>query len=454
MTKKSVFEAIKHKFASKEANASPATEEQSIQIQLPNNCQIIIGNMVEALENKMIVDPANAQTMDGNGGVSGAIKAYFKKIGKLDLYEKHIHETTAINGLVCPNGEVRFTSTDGIDIVHTSVPDLREKNNRVNNQATNEAKQKMFDAYYHAFEFAHLHQAEQPKVLDCPLLGAGIFKWSPQVSAEIAGRALQAFRTAYGDKLLINICIRPTDLNQGFTQEDMISAIQSGVEQQVTEPMRPSGMAKFDFNDSLSMRRHLGAVSIQALQQHYNEYVASGRPKTDKDGLLIDMLRTGFSKISANDRVINPRVDPWLAFALLSTLKKECNRANEKDVVTPAFSKLCDDYLDKVATLINPDLLKKYARDDNYIANQYNALEMPEFPGFNPSAPLFTQSDENLQYSQLFPQQGFIPENPEPKKPNYPDLAPLYSAYKDLLRQPQQGVGVTVDEKDAAPKFK
>ncbi len=491
--KTSILNIIKNKLTKKEDNIPAVNEEQNIQIELHANSFIVIGNMVEALEGKMIVDPANAVTMDGKGGVSGAIKAYFKKIGKLDLYEKDIHKIEPKNGFVCPNGEVRFTSTDGIEIVHTSVADLRNKDNLENNKATDEAKQKMFDAYYRAFEFAHLHQAEQTKSLDCPLLGAGIFKWSPQESATIAGRALQAFRTAYDDKLQINICIRPSDFNEEFTKENLVTAILNGVEQQVIDPVKPSSIANLNFNQSHEMRFHFGDISIESLQQHYNEHVASGRKRTEKDAMLIDFLKMGFSKISARDKVMNPRVDPWLAFALLITLKKECNKTNEQGT-TPAFGKLCDDYLDKVAQLIDSDLLIKYARDDNYIAHRYNTLEMPEFPSFNPSAPLLTQSYENLQYqpvmpsapmltltrtnnqqepydalagkelirrlsnlqySQLFPQQGFIPDNPETNQINYPDLALYYSAFKHVLSQPQHEVKAgMVDEKYGAPKHR
>ncbi|MGD9591592.1 MAG: macro domain-containing protein [Candidatus Berkiella sp.] len=509
----SSLKAFKSKLSRKNANNPVVNEEQEIQIQLPNNTKIDIGNMVENLEGKMIVDPANAETMDGKGGVSGAIKAYFKGIGKLDLYENDIHKIEAKNGFVCPNGEVRFTSTAGIDIVHTSVPDLRKKENQTNGKATDDAKQKMFNAYYHAFEFAHLHQTDETKALDCPLLGAGIFKWPPQESAALAGRALQAFRTAYGDKLQINIRSRKADFNKEFTQQDMVTAILNGMELQANEPVRPSGTANFDFNDSFGMRKHFSTVSIETLLQHYNEYVAAGNEVTKLDSLFIDMLKMGFNKISRSDRAINPRLDPWTALALLRTLKTECNKEIEKWLTTTAFGELCNDYLDKVANLIDAGVLNRYGRNKEYIAQLYNGLGMPDFPEFNPTAPLLTLRNENLEYLQpaiplaplmtqsevdfqqapqvpsekplvhrlralqysqllpqpgiipdlpesgnlqypmLFPEDGFIPENTEPKGNDYPDLVPYFSAFKDVLPPlAPRDENALIAEKYSAPK--
>ncbi len=466
--KKSAFSNVRSKFSKKPKIQAEEKVAQSSNIRLPGGSQIVVGNMVEKLEGKMIVDPANAKTMDGNGGVSGAIKAYYEKNGKLKEYEADIHKVKPTNGFVCPNGEVRFTNTAGIDIVHTSVPDLREKENRVKgtkHEATDEAKQKMFDAYYHAFEYAHLHQVEHAKSLDCPLLGAGIFEWPPQVSAEIAGRALQAFRTAYADGLQINICMRPTDFNEKFTQQSLVTALQSGIENQATQPLTPSGMSQFEIKDYMDMRRQLSAVSIEALQQHYNQYVAAGRVKSPNDALLIEMLKEGFSKITDGGKRIDARRDPLMAFALISTLKNQCDTEGNQQG-SPAFIKMCNDYQDKIAVLIEPEMLKRYAKDKKYIASLYDILNMPTVPNTQPSAPPFTQSEvnlqdqpprpsaplqseanllsppprpsispnqeqsinrpRNLQYSQMLPRQGSLSNitAPQPER-NYPDLAGL-----------------------------
>ncbi len=312
--------------------------------------------MVEALESKVIVDPAKAINMDGGGGVSGAIKGYFKEIGKLPLYLNDIHNVKPKNGLVCPNGEVRYTNTGGIEIIHTSVPDLRNKHNLLNDEATIEAKQKMFEAYFHVFEYAHLHQVDPQKMLHCPLLGAGIYKWPQQESATIAGRALAAFRTAYGDRLQINICMRPVDFTEQFTQENLVTAITEGMELQTIEPMKPSGMSSFEFTDATEMRNHLMNVSLDELQMHYNEYTAAQRPKTEKDARLIEMLKLGISKIFSS----------------------EANPEN------------------KAARLIPADRLKQFAKKDNYIQDLYNSLDMPELCPPNILRELFGE-DGNIE---------------------------------------------------------
>lgn len=447
--KKSVFSNVKSKFSKKPKIQAEEKVAQNTNISLPGGAQIVIGNMVENLEGKMIVDPANAKTMDGNGGVSGAIKAYFKKKGKLEQYEADIHKVKPKDGFVCPNGEVRFTSTDGVDIVHTSVPDLREKENRVKGsktKATDEAKQKMFEAYYHAFEYAHLHQVELVKPLECPLLGAGIFEWPAQVSAEMAGRALQAFRNAYGDRLQINICIRPEDLNQKFTSQNLKQAILDGIEMQMAEPMKPAPMQKLEFKDYMAMHYHIQSIDVDALLQHYNGYVATGRPKTEIDLQLIDMLKEGFSKITAMDKRLDPRNNPLSTFALISTIKEMCNRAHNKPG-TPAFVKLCDDYLDKVANLIDPAILKKFAWDEKAIAARYQLLGLPELPNLNPSAPPLTESVANLNYEQARPSappftqseanlQSSLPRPPRPATPPIRDQAnrrPSNLQYSQML---------------------
>lgn len=439
----SKLEKVKDKFSKKHKSKVASQDDHKNIIRLPVGCQVVIGNMVEQLESKMIVDPANAETMDGNGGVSGAIKEYYKKIGKLKEYEADIHKVKPKNGLVCPNGEVRFTNTAGIEIVHTSVPDLRVKGNQVKGVATEESKQKMFEAYYHAFEFAHLHQVEHAKSLDCPLLGAGIFEWPPQLSAEIAGRALQAFRTAYEDGIQINICVRPVDFSEKFTQQSLVTAIQSGIENQVNQPLTPSGMSQFEIKDNYAMHMHFSTVSAESLQQHLNQYVAAGRAKSPNDAMLIDMLKEGFSKMTARDKRIDPRREPFLAFALISTLKEQCSTKDNQHG-SPAFIKMCNDYLDKIAVLIAPDMLKKYAKDKKYIASLYDSLNLPALPNTRPSAPAFTQSEINLQYEPPRPSAPPFTESeanlqsPELSKPNQERAfrRPIDTQYSQLYPKP------------------
>lgn len=426
--KKSTLSNVKNMLSRKGKEKVVDNVVQNTHIALPGGAQIVIGNMVENLEGKIIVDPANAKTMDGTGGVSGAIKAYYKKIGQYDKYEDDIHKVKAKDGFVCPNGEVRFTNSAGIDIVHTSVPDLRDKANHVKGVPTDEAKQKMFDAYYHAFEYAHLHQVENVKALDCPLLGAGIFEWPPQISAEMAGRAMQAFRTAYGEALQINICTRADDLNKKFSLQDLEAALLGGIEKQENDPMKPTSTSKLEFTDYRAMHFHIQKVSIDELLLHYNEYVASGRPKTELDAKLIDRLKEGFSKLTEIDRRIDPRNNPKMAFALISTLKEQCKKENTHGG-TPAFVKLCDDYLDKVANLIDPAVLKKFAWNENAIAAKYQELGISELPNINPSAPPLTQSVANFNYQQAGPsappltqsQERLQSPPPRPVTPPNPD---------------------------------
>lgn len=468
--KRSTLSNVKGKFSKKDKSNTAEKNAQNTNIPLPDGSQIVIGNMVDALEGKMTVDPANAETMDGNGGVSGAIKEYYKKNGKLKDYEADIHKVAPKNGFVCPNGEVRFTSTAGIDIVHTSVPDLREKENRVKGsktEATDEAKQKMFDAYYHAFEYAHLHQVEHAKPLDCPLLGAGIFKWPAAVSAEIAGRALQAFRAAYGDEQPINICMRSTDFNERFTQQNLVAAIKDGIEKQVTEPMNPSGMATFTFNDVMEMRRQFASVSIEDLKQHYSGYVASGREKTENVDRLFATLKQGFSVLSSMDRRIDQRNDSWMAFALINMLKEQCNLASGQSTgqkkSTPAFVKLCDDYLDKIAILIKPEELKKYAKDANFLTRAFQSLNITLPPLQNPTAPALTDSSENVFHPSFMPsapplsdsddnllRQSVRPSAPDFTKSEY-DLQ--YSAAQPTSAQPSARPSpVTFSKPQVSPK--
>ena len=202
--------------------------------------RIVIGNLLDHPDKNFIVDPAHEKTMNGNGGVSGAIKAMYEQKGILKSYIKDILKFPKVGGKRCPNGEVKHTFTGGIDVIHTSAPDLREKQNRATGsktQPSNEAKQKLYQSYYNAFRMAyHLNAGAQsanssvkePKAINCPILGSGIFKWPAETSAEIAGKAAKDFRAKYGNALQINLYIRPQDLTAELTQTKLQEAIDKG----------------------------------------------------------------------------------------------------------------------------------------------------------------------------------------------------------------------------------
>lgn len=196
------------------------------------NSKVVIGNLLAEPEKNIIVDPANEKTMNGNGGVSGAIKAWYKTKHLDKSYEKDLLKFPVVAGKRCPNGEVKHTFTGGIDIIHSSAPDLREKVNRETDSTlpSDAAKQKLFEAYYNAFRMAHNLNSHdhQQKPLNCPLLGAGTFKWPAEISAEIAGKAVTAFRDKYGNDLQINLFMRQEDLKNGLTEQKLQTAIEKG----------------------------------------------------------------------------------------------------------------------------------------------------------------------------------------------------------------------------------
>lgn len=207
-------------------------------VQQNNNSRLIIGNLLDNPTEKIIVDPAHEKTMNGNGGVSGAIKKMYEKKGLLRSYVKDLVAFPKNeHGKRCPNGEARYTNTGGIDIIHVSAPDLREKKNLQKNSKTEpseEAKEKLKQAYYSAFVMAH-NLNKTHKYLSCPLLGAGIFGWPPTLSAEIAGRAMQQFREEYSHALAINIYMRKEDLKDGLTSGNLQKAIEKGQADQLAK---------------------------------------------------------------------------------------------------------------------------------------------------------------------------------------------------------------------------
>jgi O-acetyl-ADP-ribose deacetylase (regulator of RNase III) len=197
--------------------------------------KLVIGNMLDNPEKNILVDPANEKTMNGNGGVSGAIKAMYETKNLLKSYVKDLLKFPKVDGKRCINGEVKHTFTGGIDVIHISAPDLREKKNRTEGSKTEpneEAKEKLFQAYYNAFRMANnLNSNEsKPKPISTPLLGAGIYKWPAELSAEIAGKAMAAFRDKYGNELQINLYVRLEDLKNGLTEEKLNVAINKGGE--------------------------------------------------------------------------------------------------------------------------------------------------------------------------------------------------------------------------------
>lgn len=195
--------------------------------------KVIIGNMLAKTQNTILVDAANEKTMNGNGGISGAIKQFYKGKGKLKDYVADILKFPMIKGKRCPNGEVKLTRTHGVDVIHTSAPDLRQKGNCIkgSKSPTAEAEQKLFEAYYNTYRMAYiLNYGEDKKArsLSCPILGSGIYQWPPERSAEIAGKALIAFRQKYGNDVKVDFYTHPNDLVNGLTEEKIQKAIEKG----------------------------------------------------------------------------------------------------------------------------------------------------------------------------------------------------------------------------------
>lgn len=198
-----------------------------------NTGNVVIGNMLDNSQNTILVDAANEKTMNGNGGISGAIKQFYQAKGTLKNYVADLLKFPVVGGKRCPNGEVKLTRTDGVDVIHTSAPDLRKKSNRVkgSNAPTDEAKQKLFEAYYNTFRMAYVlnyGEDKQQRSLSCPILGSGIYQWPPEMSAQIAGKALIAFRRNYGNHVKVDFYTHPSDLKNGLTQEKIQRAIEKG----------------------------------------------------------------------------------------------------------------------------------------------------------------------------------------------------------------------------------
>lgn len=153
------------------------------------------------------------------------------------------------------------------------------------------------------------------------------------------------------------------------------------------------------FNNNVGMRKHFSQISEEEIKAHYDKYIASGRVKSENDEMLIAALKEGFSKIS-EQRNVDQQSEAWLAFALVNTLKRECiQMAGNK--ATPAFVKVCDDYLDKIASLINPQDLQRNARNQQFIADKFAQLGMALVQQ-EPSIPLRV-SNENLRRQQARP---------------------------------------------------
>ncbi len=208
---------------------------------------VVIGDLFAKMQDPadkkawpIIVDPAHEKTMNGKGGMSGAIKAFYEKNGKKKDYIRDLLHFPKVNGVRCPNGDVRRTSTDGVEILHTSAPDLRKKGNMKNGEPTEEAKQKLFNAYYNTFASAGALNRNEgtSRELSCPVLGAGIFKWPMELSAEIAGKALQKFRAEQGNNLQVNFYVHPSALKPGQSAEELKDRLNHNVS---TGKPNPSG---------------------------------------------------------------------------------------------------------------------------------------------------------------------------------------------------------------------
>lgn len=198
-----------------------------------NTGKVVIGNMLDKTQNAILVDAANEKTMNGNGGISGAIKQFYQGKGKLKEYVADILKFPMVRGNRCPNGEVKLTRTNGVDVIHASAPDLRQKSNCVKGSKapTEEAQQKLFESYYNTYRMAYIlnyGEDQKERSLSCPILGSGIYQWPPELSAEIAGRALIAFRRKYGNDVKIDFYTHPNDLKNGLTEEKIQRAIEKG----------------------------------------------------------------------------------------------------------------------------------------------------------------------------------------------------------------------------------
>lgn len=179
----------------------------------------------------IIVDPAHEKTMNGKGGMSGAIKAFYERNGKKKKYIRDLLKFPQFNGKRCPNGEVRTTRTDGLHIIHTSAPDLRDKKNLTQGEPSEAAKEKLFQAYYNSLTAAAAanRNSDIPKELSCPILGAGIFKWPMELSAQIAGKALQKFRIEHGNDLQVNFYVHPSALRPGESAEELQESLSDNI---------------------------------------------------------------------------------------------------------------------------------------------------------------------------------------------------------------------------------
>jgi O-acetyl-ADP-ribose deacetylase (regulator of RNase III) len=219
-----------------EAIATPAPAIKAVSApakKVLNTGKVVIGNMLDKTQNAILVDAANEKTMNGDGGISGAIKKFYQAKGTLKNYVADLLKFPVVGGKRCPNGEVKLTRTDGVDVIHTSAPDLRQKSNRVkgSKEPTDDAKKKLFEAYYNTFRMAYVlnyGEDKQQRSLSCPILGSGIYQWPPEMSAQIAGKALIAFRRKYGNDVKVDFYMHPSDLKNGLTETKIQSAIEKG----------------------------------------------------------------------------------------------------------------------------------------------------------------------------------------------------------------------------------
>lgn len=151
-------------------------------------------------------------------------------------------------------------------------------------------------------------------------------------------------------------------------------------------------MSSLNFESEEKMCEMLGAVTLADLSEQLDKYLSAGNAKSENDDMIITLLKEGFAKIS------NTKAEdaPWLAFALISTIKREYHQQVEKNT-TPAFVKMCNAYLDKIAKLIEPAELKKFAKNEQFISNKVKELDISTLQRAEPSVSPLRESNDSLR---------------------------------------------------------
>ncbi len=118
----------------------------------------------------------------------------------------------------------------------------------------------------------------------------------------------------------------------------------------------------------------LSAITLEELTQRYKTKVESGgaKSKIDVKPLLTQMVH-GFYAIVERTRDNEDRA--FNAFAMVHALKSEYPK-QDNNMPTPAFIKLCNDYIDKLAVMIPPERLQNFKNNkEELIGIGKNILE-------------------------------------------------------------------------------